>query len=478
LWLGGRPFLLADDLMATVSPPVPMSLSAPQPAVRAWTAMPSLARRAAVPGFFLFILLNATLFLRPSEILPALEIHHLYLIVIVPCLALALPAVLEQLTSRSLSKSPLTVCVLGILAAVLLSHLSHLNLEGAAKTGFEFAKMVVYFLLLVGIVNSVARLRIFLLCFTLFALALTILAVLQFHGFQLVHIQALKDLDKTMGHEVSILRLQATGIFHDPNDLCLVLTAGAVLSLYWIGERRMGLARFLWVGALVLFAYALYLTRSRGGFLALVVGILVFLGARFGRSRAILLAALLLPALLLFFGGRQTDLSATQSTGRTRVQLWSDSLMVFKQNPLFGIGQEQLNPEIGQVAHNSFLHAFAELGFLGGMFFLGAFFFAFRGLVRAAPRRGELVDPEWRRLYPYVLGVVAAYTTGMMTLSVGFIVPTYTILGLALVYLRTAPVWPPRPAPAFDGRLVGQMALGSVLFLAAMHGFVLLVLHT
>jgi O-antigen ligase len=438
------------------------------------------AVRAAVPGFFLFLLLNATLFIRPSEIIPALQDLHLYLIVIIPCLALAFPAVLDELRGRTLNKAPLTMCVLGILAAILLSDLAHFNLVGMAAAGFEFAKVVAYFLLMIALVNSMSRLRLFLLCFTFFALIVTGLAVLQYHGLQLVHIQALKDrmLDKDLGQEISILRLQATGIFNDPNDLCLVLTIGVLLSLYWMGERRMGIARVFWIGALLLFAYALYLTKSRGGFLGLLVGVLVFLGARYGKGRTLLLAAVVLPALFLFFSGRQTDLSATQNTGRTRVQLWSDSLMVFKENPIFGVGKDALYPEIEQVAHNGFLHAFAELGFLGGMFFLGAFFFAFRSLLRAAPRRRELADPEWRRLHPYILAIVAAYATGMMSLSVGFIVPTYMILGLAAAYVRIPGVWPPRPAPAFDGSLVGQMAVASVAFLVAVYGFVILVLHT
>ena len=51
-----------------------------------------------------------------------------------------------------------------------------------------------------------------------------------------------------------------------------------------------------------------------------------------------------------------------------------------RQSPVFGIGKNRFGEEAGQVAHNSFVHAFTELGPLGGMVFLGAFYLAMRAL--------------------------------------------------------------------------------------------------
>ena len=67
-----------------------------------------------------------------------------------------------------------------------------------------------------------------------------------------------------------------------------------------------------------------------------------------------------------------TSISADEGTGQARIQLWSDGLMFFQQSPLFGIGMENYRQFSRHVAHNSFIHCFAELGLLGGTLFLGA----------------------------------------------------------------------------------------------------------
>src|SRR5205823_3488992 len=88
------------------------------------------------------------------------------------------------------------------------------------------------------------------------------------------------------------------------------------------------------------------------------------------------LAAVVLPALFALFAGRQTDLSAAGGTGQARIQLWSEGLALFREAPFFGVGQGSYAEHVDQVAHNSFVECYAELGFFGGTLFLGAFFCA------------------------------------------------------------------------------------------------------
>ncbi len=463
--------------MATALADEPLIQPAPQ--LPAWAGERPAAAGNAL-GFGLFIVVNITLFIRPGEVIPELIGWPIFLVLILLCLAASLPQVLRQLSGRSLRERPITVCVLGLLAAVVLSHLTNLSFAGAGEWGFEFFKVVVYYLLLVGLVDTPARIRRFLLWLALLTTALTLLAVLQFHGLiTLPNLKPLKDFmyDPATGRDIAIRRLQSTGIFHDPNDLCVMLVAGVLLSLYWLGERRAGPRRYLWLGPLLLCGYALALTQSRSGFLALLAGVLAYLYSRFGRDRTILLAAAVVPALFLVFAGRQTNLSTGVNTGQTRIQLWSDGLMLFRQQPLFGIGVDNYARDIGHVAHNSFLHAFTEMGLFGGVLFLGAFFVALASLFRLGSGGRKVIDPELRRLHPFLLAITAAYAGGMLFLTLCYIMPTYTVLGLGTVYLRAAATEPPLPRVRFDGRLLKRMVIASAVFLAVLYVFVRAFIH-
>src|SRR6202011_2141756 len=114
---------------------------------------------AGTVGFVLFLVLNAVLFLRPTELIQDLEGAPIYEIVILACIAFSWKPLLEKLQGRSLMQQPVTLCVLGLWLAVTLSHLSHANLGATWASGKEFGKLVIYYLLLVSLVNSPNRVR-------------------------------------------------------------------------------------------------------------------------------------------------------------------------------------------------------------------------------------------------------------------------------------------------------------------------------
>src|SRR5262245_43758079 len=101
--------------------------------------------------FVLFVSLIALLFLRPQEILPGLRGMPLYELVILTAIAASALWLLGQLSPRSLTARPTTVCVLGLLAAVMLSHLSNFLVGEAAAWGFQFFKVVVLYLLMLAV---------------------------------------------------------------------------------------------------------------------------------------------------------------------------------------------------------------------------------------------------------------------------------------------------------------------------------------
>jgi O-antigen ligase len=475
-----------------------------------------------IPGrrtmrFFLFLLVNAMLFLRPGEVVPELAGAQIYLVLILACFALSLPAILEMLSRRFADTPPIVPCVLALLPAIVLSHLSHMNMEQASATGFDFFKVLIYFVLCICLVTTIARLRRFLFWTGIFSGALALLAVIQFSGaiampdptaaadsFQsgpatkpTIHGYAVKEQvwDPDSKRMTEVYRLCGTGIFNDPNDLGLVLVTGVPLCLYWLTDKRKSLFKLLWVGMIGLFGYALMLTHSRGSFLALLAGLVTLFYARFGKRVTVMLGIVMLPVLFVVFAGRMTNFSTSEGTGQGRIQLWSDGLVLFQEAPLFGIGMDEYRNRATHVAHNSFLHCFTELGLAGGTLFLGAFYLAVRGLYRLHRERSlapeaagrveiplsredeieqpaPVADPELLRLHPYLLSMLATYAVGILFLSRSYVVPTYAMLGLVVVYLRMRSTQGPVTMPAWLRFPLLRLAGVSMAFLMATYLFV------
>ena len=436
--------------------------------------------------FFLFLLVNFTLFLRPSEIIPALAEVPIYNILIVLALVPAAPRLAQCLRPDRLTRDPVTVCVVGLIPAVALSQLSHFQLGLAYLAVLDFSKSVVYYLLLIAVVNSAQRLRFFLYAVALFAAAGAAIAVL--HYFEFISVPTLttlqdSDLDEETGEISTVLRLRATGIFGDPNDLSMMAVMGLVISLFGLGDSQLKAFRFAWVMPLALFFLTLILTKSRGGILAFVAAGGTISWLRFGLWKTVAALVVALPLVVLASGSRQSNVGGALSggTGHARVELWSGGLVALRQSPLFGIGFNMYADEVGQVAHNSFVHGFVELGLFGGALFLGAFWFAGLSLWKLrntspSPHR-FLADPSFRRMQPYCLAILSGAVLSMFSLSRTYVVPTYLVLGVANAYcLESQRQGIRAPLSITPGR-IAALALLSIGFLIVIQIFIKLTLR-
>jgi putative inorganic carbon (hco3(-)) transporter len=426
-------------------------------------------------AFLAFLLLNAALFLRPAEIFPELQSDPgPYELLIYVCLAVSLPRVLGQLSLQSLLSRPITLCVVGLQALVLISGILNSGPGEMIRSGRDFSKLVIYYLLLVGVVDTPRKLRGFVYCLGGFILVLTLLALLQYHGF--INIAALasyaekqwEDFDAGSGQDVAVLlRLCAAGIYSNPNDLSRILVIGIMIALYGLSDRRFMPIRLLWLVLLAVFGYALTLTYSRGGFLCLLTSLTACLVARFGGKKSFGLALVLSLGLFAVFGGRQTNITTSAGTGRTRIEVWRDGFQLWRTSPLFGIGMENFAEELRIAAHNSFVHAYTELGLVGGTMYLGAFYLGVTLPYRATRGWPGLPDGELRRFGPYLIGIVAGYVMGMTSSSRNYVAPTYMIAGLAAVFMRLAEAYVPHSVTSLTGRLVREICLVSALTVAA-----------
>ena len=135
------------------------------------------------------------------------------------------------------------------------------------------------YLFLVSVLNTTARLRGFLSWLLIFILTLTVLALLQY--YEIIDNPALAGVwdrinDEETGEVIgTTLLLCGAGIFANPNDLARILVVGIALALYFFTETTQFVLKPILVIVACILMHALLLTQSRGGFLGLVVTLLV-----------------------------------------------------------------------------------------------------------------------------------------------------------------------------------------------------------
>jgi putative inorganic carbon (hco3(-)) transporter len=424
-------------------------------------------------AFAFFLLLNAVLFIRPAELVESLEPLRLYYVTILGCLATSYAGILSQFNMDRLKASPMTVCLLGLLAAVVLSHLQFFSIYDARTSGTEFAKHVLFYLLMMHNLNSPDRFQKYLNALVLFIFIAMGLALLQYHG--MVNIAALealdrREIDEQTGELIEFRQLMGTGMFNDPNDTCLILTLGIMICLYRIMKPKAGANRIFWLLPLAVFLLAFIETKSRGGFLAVAAAVNVVMLLRLGIRKTLPIWALAVPVVLVGLGGRMTDIDVEGGTGQHRIQVWREALELLRDGPLFGIGQGMMGEYLAYVAHNSYVHAYSELGLFGGTCFIAIIYLAITELLRLKRYPTAIEDPEIQRLRPYVIGVICGYCVGLLSLSRVYIVPTYLVFGLSGAYMNLvkAPPNDTGPLKQFDSSLLLRLIGIGIITLVAL----------
>lgn len=396
--------------------------------------------------FASFILLNALLFIRPEDLFPEIAGLRLYLITIVICTVASLHGLQYVLSVDALHLRPVALCVLGMLLSTILSFI----FRGMIDTGYdfstEFAKVILYYFLLIALVNSPERLRAFLASLAMFIGATMVISLMNHHG--IYEFRGLEPVmqwayDPETGSERMISRLVSCGLFHDPNDLCVILAFGMVLCVGLAFTAHGPIPKLFWLIPVIPFFYTCTLTHSRGGLLALFAGIAAYGYGRYGLKKSIPALIVVIPAILLAASGRQASIGSSD-TAHERLMMWAYGLGDLFNMPFHivtGLAPGHYIKEYGLLAHNSFINAYVELGVLGGGFFFAAFFYAFR-MIYISYRRPDA--PDWAKaIGPFILAAIATYGMGCYSLSRNFHLPTYTALGLATAFASLAQPMPP-----------------------------------
>jgi O-antigen ligase len=188
----------------------------------------------------------------------------------------------------------------------------------------------------------------------------------------------------------------------------------------------------LYTGALLITLVAITLCASRGGFLGLLVALLVFVwrSRRRLRNLMIISALLLVPTLALPNSPVRRLLQPTRSdteSSQNRIAAWKAAKRMIVAHPLAGIGLgnfKELMPTYADVGvrsdtigHNAYLEVAAEMGIPQLLVFLAILFFSYRSFEQT---RAKTQHSEPKLIYEAALGLEAGligYAVGAVTIS-------------------------------------------------------------
>ena len=173
-------------------------------------------------------------------------------------------------------------------------------------------------------------------------------------------------------------RVRYRGELQDPNEVSLVVTAGALsLLVAFLRRKQSALMRVVCVTSVVIVAAVVFMSKSRGGQVAALLVFFVYLVRRYGLLAFVPAGLLAAPVMLL--GGRGGE--AADASTQQRYEAWATGFNLFKRSPIWGVGQGQFTEHHYLTAHNSFVLTAAELGFPGFFLFTCIVYLSFKSLI-------------------------------------------------------------------------------------------------
>jgi len=331
--------------------------------------------------------------------------------------------------------------MVGLFAAIPLSHLAHSFLSAAVEGAQDFGKTFLLFSLIVLNVNTTARLRTVCRILCLGIVVISINCWLQwFTGAGLNGWTPLYSRHRVEGVLVYTARVRYFGIFADPNDTAQVLVSMLPLALIVSKSRNSAPRVALFVFLLGIVCVSVKFTNSRSGFLGFTAATLSLLRVRIGSYRFPLYTGLALLLVLLLVPSRFSK-GVTDRSAYARTQYWADVNRVFKRNPLFGVGYGHITRyvENERSVHSSYVNCYGDLGLVGYTFWLGLVATAIVGAWQLSTVVPDTEDDAYlkcagRALLSSLLG----FAVPAFFLSRSYNTTLFTLLALAAAGIRMA----------------------------------------
>jgi len=325
--------------------------------------------------------------------------------------------------------------MIGFMVAIGLSHVSHGWFGGAWFSMGKFFPVFVGYFLIAHSPDSKVKQEGLITVLILCTVVLAVVGIIQYHenatiGGATILVERAHDAYGKIIAEYK--RIRWLGPFNDPNDLAISFVFVIPFLLHRLLEKKY-LFNLL---SLPLVIYALYLTNSRGGVLALAISVLAFFVIRKGKSKGTLLALVVIGLILLFGPSRMGGMSTIDDSGHGRLDAWYEGYQILKENPVFGSGAGTFTDFNPLTAHNSLVLVFAELGLFGAFFFIGMFYFPLErviGYFSRLERKPIDVHPSIK-IYSALVAALAGVVTTLFFLSRSYTLIPYIVVGMLMSY--------------------------------------------
>ena len=363
---------------------------------------------------FLGLLLYAVVYMvRPGELYPVLSVLRLERVVAVGTLAAMFFEMHRKEGGLFLDGTRQTMWLFAFLGAVFLSIPTSFWVSWSVTITIELLKIIAFYLMIVHLVNTRKRIRIFVWTYLLLILYLAGSSLKAYYtgGFEVA-----QGIDRAVG---------LTSAGGDPN--ALANTLGSTLGMYFLlvgSETSLGRRLLAALGSGILL-WTLMLTGSRGGVLA-VLAVLVFLWWRsrhrvLGAVVGLLFIASVFSILPDQYKARYSSMTHSEldASSQGRITAWKKGVRMFVDHPLFGVGignfgnANAIAYSSGRhrsylKAHNLYVQVFAETGLVGAVAFFG-FMFQFLRLNRRAARRTRSRGDAWKFETAVLDGLMAGF---------------------------------------------------------------------
>ena len=419
-------------------------------------------------GFGLLIVYVTMLLVRPQEWYePVRGFDLVYVAAILTIFATFISPSPDHRLNGTVWRNKQGRLVWGLLLGVILSQLSHGRIHGGADAFVDFGKSCVLLFLTMTLVDSPQRLRRMMWVIVISAAIFCIHGIMQVrtgYGFaNVTPFGSFFDGD---------FRIQGTGMFQDPNDFAMLYVVAIPFVFTFLQTRTMILGKLFVAASLPAMLYVLYYTQSRGGVVG--VGAMLLAYIWFSTRTTILrfLLATVLIGTVVAFGPARARESVYEGSAGGRIMQWGYGNQFLKQNPLFGIGYERWLEFSDQVAHNSFVTCYGELGLFGYAFWFSLLWLVLRSLYRII--RLEPLDRSTRRLGIGLFAALVGYYASAFFLTRTYNPFLYLLLGLGIGMIRYVDRQPYCPAGYLDitNRDIVHSALMAVLSIPGIYIFI------